>query len=685
VIIVEWSSNLKFHSYRKNSFAKHKITISALLTLGIIGLLIFSGPVNAIVVTITQDKSTYSDSDESVVFTVDVDIEVNERVPVKNLTLSVTGSSSKSCSFYTGGAAISGCGNMTITAINVIGDGVGTLFGYGYGYDTSLLYNTSNQSFGSDDIGTGYGYTTSYDTADLGGELKYNVSWNITAESPGDGSYTAQLEAFAQNSTSSNYRIYMDISPTTFTVDRTNPGIYSYNVTNTTVKKAADNVIINANISDAIGYGTNNCSVKIANSSTSNTITASGGWCNGTITVPTDIGADGYKVINVSFSDSAGNTQYNTSYVINLDNSAPTISITSVGGDSVSTYATTDSTPDIVVSTSESALCKYAATNIAFASMTSFSSSGGSAHSTTLSALNDNSYTYYIRCRDNAGNIGLASVAFSVEATSGTTGTSGSSGSSSSTAVEPKYQTTFSSISAGETATVEITKSESIGVAKVTMTVVNNAYNVKVTVQKLASKPSGTSNVTNTVYKYLKLEATNLDDSNVQSAKIKFLVEKSWLTENNFDKNTVLLSRYVDNEWVSLETELVEEDSTYYYYEAITSGFSYFAVTAEEETSVTTTTLPSGAVCGNGECETGENCGTCLEDCSCASGYECINNACTKVSPVVEKAKSRWYLFVILLFAVAAVLFWLKQPKKGKPGKKFRVNRQYSFARKYSF
>lgn len=100
------------------------------------------------------------------------------------------------------------------------------------------------------------------------------------------------------------------------------------------------------------------------------------------------------------------------------DTTAPTISISAPSGQlSAGTTQTS-----LTVSTNENATCSYATTaGVAFTSMTGFSSTGGTSHGATLSGLaNGSSYTYYVKCRDSAGNISADSLAnFSVAAGGG--------------------------------------------------------------------------------------------------------------------------------------------------------------------------------------------------------------------------------------------------------------------------
>lgn len=43
-------------------------------------------------------------------------------------------------------------------------------------------------------------------------------------------------------------------------------------------------------------------------------------------------------------------------------------------------------------------------------------------------------------------------------------------------------------------------------------------------------------------------------------------------------------------------------------------------------------TIAGAAFCGNGKCDTGENCSTCSNDCKCSSGYNCVSGTCVAPS-----------------------------------------------------
>jgi hypothetical protein len=121
-----------------------------------------------------------------------------------------------------------------------------------------------------------------------------------------------------------------------------------------------------------------------------------------------------YAVVS---ADSVGNTATSSDQTFTTANTAdttpPTVTITAPSGQLAE--GTTQTT--LSVTTNENATCAWATTaGQAFASMTTFNTTGGTSHSTTLTGLTDgSSYTFYVRCKDTFGNIsGDMAVSFSV-------------------------------------------------------------------------------------------------------------------------------------------------------------------------------------------------------------------------------------------------------------------------------
>ena len=59
--------------------------------------------------------------------------------------------------------------------------------------------------------------------------------------------------------------------------------------------------------------------------------------------------------------------------------------------------------------------------------------------------------------------------------------------------------------------------------------------------------------------------------------EIKFKVANSWL--KNYDMDTVKLHRYVNNNWIELDTSSYGSDDIYHFFKATSPGFSFFAIT----------------------------------------------------------------------------------------------------------
>jgi len=116
--------------------------LAGIITLGVMLMLIISGPVNAFDLKLTANKDTVTKG-SSIKFTVSVDIKSNERLDIDYLKLIIDGPTSKTCKFSVDGEKISGCSG--ITKIKLIQNTATYGYGYGYGYgggytDGKLVY-----------------------------------------------------------------------------------------------------------------------------------------------------------------------------------------------------------------------------------------------------------------------------------------------------------------------------------------------------------------------------------------------------------------------------------------------------------------------------------------------------------------------------------------------------------------
>jgi len=134
-------------------------------------------------------------------------------------------------------------------------------------------------------------------------------------------------------------------------------------------------------------------------------------------------------------------------------------------------------------------------------------------------------------------------------------------------------------------ATFNITQSETLKIQSITVAVKNNVSKVSIMVKE-GQQPTGAPNITTPeeglVLKYLEIVPTNITDADVANVTINFQIEKSWVTTNNIDVETIALYRYSNNSWNKLQTNKINETSTYFYFQASSPGLSVFAIAGQK-------------------------------------------------------------------------------------------------------
>ncbi|MEM4397809.1 MAG: PGF-pre-PGF domain-containing protein [Candidatus Woesearchaeota archaeon] len=126
-----------------------------------------------------------------------------------------------------------------------------------------------------------------------------------------------------------------------------------------------------------------------------------------------------------------------------------------------------------------------------------------------------------------------------------------------------------------------------LGLSEITINVKNPANNVIIKIEKLDELPNEAKELKGKIYKFLKVEKQNLLDDKIDSVLLKFKVEKTWLKTNNINEDNILLKRY-NKEWQDLETKKTNENETFVFYEAISKGFSYFAIAEKDILQINT-------------------------------------------------------------------------------------------------
>jgi len=150
--------------------------------------------------------------------------------------------------------------------------------------------------------------------------------------------------------------------------------------------------------------------------------------------------------------------------------------------------------------------------------------------------------------------------------------------------IEIKVEKEIGNVSVGEKVIVKSEKSNQTSIASVEFVTSTDCESVKFSVATLKERPEEITEeptANGTIYKYLDIKLTSngsyLHEEEFESMKFEFKVEKTWINENNIDKETITLIRY-HNGWQHLSTMLLREDDDYVYYESETPGLSTYTV-----------------------------------------------------------------------------------------------------------
>ncbi|MBI2143039.1 PGF-pre-PGF domain-containing protein [Candidatus Woesearchaeota archaeon] len=138
---------------------------------------------------------------------------------------------------------------------------------------------------------------------------------------------------------------------------------------------------------------------------------------------------------------------------------------------------------------------------------------------------------------------------------------------------------------AGDSGTFAFKKFNDLAVYEIVAEAAAAAVNPSVTVReaKLSNSPLPIAGESGKVHKYLSITKSSLE--NISGVAVKFKVNNTWLEGNSIDSATVKLSRLEKGSWNALPTTLIGEDGEFTSYQAVTPGFSIFAITGNFKAS----------------------------------------------------------------------------------------------------
>jgi len=382
-----------------------------------------------------------------------------------------------------------------------------------------------------------------------------------------DGFYT--LFVFA-NDTVNNMN--NSLSNLSFRLDRTPPNVTTVIVGNLTGKDYYNMSIglseellgFNATINDST---TTVHTVKFSFNSTNGTeenitvVVVNSVW---NVTLNLSRLTEGAHSIRIYANDTLGNLNKTEYATFNLDRTLPTVSV-----------SCSPSGP----TSGETVTCTCTASDGGSGLQTSPVIFEGDTDNVQSSDVTASGTSSICRVQDFAGNVKTATGSWSVTAatSSSGSGTGGSGGGSSSGVTGQFANKVWTSINAGETASVPVANG-ALGVTEVSFAVEKTTYGASIKVDTEAGLPSTIAPISTKVYKIVKITENNVEKVLKGTATIKFKVEKTWLEGQKLKKDDVAMLRYNEGKWGQLPTTLGEEDDTYVHYSAETPGFSYFVL-----------------------------------------------------------------------------------------------------------
>ena len=331
---------------------------------------------------------------------------------------------------------------------------------------------------------------------------------------------------------------------------------------------------------------------------------------------------EGTHTVTIFTNDTLGNVNKTESISFVVDKTGPSVSVSCTDSPTVGSAVTCTCT------------AIDSLTSVIRKSYTSQSTTAGSAGTYTSSICS---------ATDRVGNVGTGTGSWTVvAASSGGTGSGGSSGGSNTNVAGTFAKEVWSSINAGETATVEVDNGE-IGVTEVSFAVKDTTYGAWVKVEKVSSLPSSVKSFGKKTYKNVKITENNVKKALSGNVEVDFKVTKAWLSEQKLSKNNVAMFRYVDGKWTELKTTVGTDDGTYQHYTAETPGFSYFVIGQKEEAAPLT-----------------------AEEIAAEEVVEETAAAAEEAGEVMAESESATWPWIVLILVVIAgimVAYWLKNRK----------------------
>jgi len=104
---------------------------------------------------------------------------------------------------------------------------------------------------------------------------------------------------------------------------------------------------------------------------------------------------------------------------------------------------------------------------------------------------------------------------------------------------------------------------------------------VIINIEEFSKRPKSVKGLNKRTYKYLDISPED-DDLEFSSAVISFTLNRALLDSDGVSVDSVVLNHYKNNEWIEIKTNFINVIDGVAYFEAITDGFSYFAISLKQ-------------------------------------------------------------------------------------------------------
>ena len=220
-----------------------------------------------------------------------------------------------------------------------------------------------------------------------------------------------------------------------------------------------------------------------------------------------------------------------------------------------------------------------------------------SSQSWSVTAGSSGTCTFILTVSGSPGGTDTEAGSTTISSSSGTSNTGSGSGSGGSSgggglpsAAAPEGTTVSTSegvsliklpsVSAGQSAGINIDKPEETSIRRIAFTVSKDLANISIEIRALQS--TGKEAPAGKTQRYIEIILSNISDADITAAQITFEAPKKWLSDNGFAASDVALMRYASG-WTKLPTSESGSTEEYVYYTAETPGFSLFAISAVKQ------------------------------------------------------------------------------------------------------